>query len=123
MTSNIITYIHLLIIFQFNINFIDKYFINNIIYKLIDPICFKLRLCNTFMNISFESDEFGLNNFEIDVHIFYDLKDQVYTFIDLKDQFKTKKNQYSTNIKVKESRDIFGLYYKDTYELVLRELL
>jgi len=47
----------------------------------------------------------------------------VYTFIDLKDQFKTKKNQYSTNIKVKESRDIFGLYYKDTYELVLRELL
>jgi len=56
MILNIIIYIHFLLnVSQFNHNFTDKYFINNIINLIINNFCFILRLNNnTSINASFD---------------------------------------------------------------------
>jgi len=63
MTSNMITHSRFLLLVLK-----DKHFINNIINQVIDQFCFKSRL-NTYMNHSFESDEFRHINLTLNIHI------------------------------------------------------
>lgn len=48
----------LFLVSEFNHNFTNKYFINNIISQVIDQFRFKSRQNNTLMNHNFESSKF-----------------------------------------------------------------
>lgn len=70
MSSNMITCIYFLpFVFEFKSNFTDKYFINDVIKKVIGQFGIKSKLDNTHMNTSLEISEFEHTNLTLNVHI------------------------------------------------------
>jgi hypothetical protein len=70
MTSSMIAYTYFLpFVFEFKSNFTYKYFINDVIKKVIGQFCVKSKLDNTHMNTNLEISEFGHINLTLNVHI------------------------------------------------------
>lgn len=59
----------ILFAFEFKFNFTHKYFINNIINKLIDQFCVKSIPNNIYMNSNFKNGEFEQINLTLNVYI------------------------------------------------------